>query len=218
MVQLTGRLTEPAPEKIGTQYRPFSGSFSLEGVSVRACSTAPPAAVSPTEIGCLLHRGPPALTMRRGRRPGHPSRCNRPAGTRLRGQIATDFGVNQCRPDPGEVPHKFPGVTVNMVANQPVCGADLRGFDMAIRVGELEDSSLRARKLCETQPPDDRRAVLFPALRPAAEGRRPEAPQALGITPTNAPMANVWKITAPSGEQRQVRTGGWLTVNDGQSR
>jgi DNA-binding transcriptional LysR family regulator len=27
----------------------------------------------------------------------------------------------------------------------------------------------------------------------------------------------VWKITAPSGEKRQVRTAGWLTVNDGQS-
>jgi DNA-binding transcriptional LysR family regulator len=28
---------------------------------------------------------------------------------------------------------------------------------------------------------------------------------------------NVWKITAPSGEKRQVRSAGWLTVNDGQS-
>jgi DNA-binding transcriptional LysR family regulator len=27
----------------------------------------------------------------------------------------------------------------------------------------------------------------------------------------------VWKLTAPSGEKRQVRTAGWLTVNDGQS-
>ena len=27
----------------------------------------------------------------------------------------------------------------------------------------------------------------------------------------------MWKLTAPSGERRQVRTAGWLTVNDGQS-
>lgn len=27
----------------------------------------------------------------------------------------------------------------------------------------------------------------------------------------------MWKITAPSGEKRQVRTAGWLSVNDGQS-
>ena len=28
---------------------------------------------------------------------------------------------------------------------------------------------------------------------------------------------SVWKLTAPSGEKRQVRTAGWLSVNDGQS-
>jgi DNA-binding transcriptional LysR family regulator len=28
---------------------------------------------------------------------------------------------------------------------------------------------------------------------------------------------SVWRITAPSGEKRQVRTAGWLSVNDGQS-
>ncbi len=27
----------------------------------------------------------------------------------------------------------------------------------------------------------------------------------------------MWKLTAPSGEKRQVRTAGWLSVNDGQS-
>jgi DNA-binding transcriptional LysR family regulator len=28
---------------------------------------------------------------------------------------------------------------------------------------------------------------------------------------------SVWRVTAPSGEKRQVRTAGWLSVNDGQS-
>jgi len=34
---------------------------------------------------------------------------------------------------------------------------------------------------------------------------------------SNQASDNVWKITAPSGEKRQVRSNGWLTVNDGQS-
>jgi DNA-binding transcriptional LysR family regulator len=34
---------------------------------------------------------------------------------------------------------------------------------------------------------------------------------------SNQANGNVWKITAPSGEKRQVRSNGWLTVNDGQS-
>ena len=34
---------------------------------------------------------------------------------------------------------------------------------------------------------------------------------------SNQSSGNVWKLTAPSGEKRQVRTAGWLSVNDGQS-
>jgi DNA-binding transcriptional LysR family regulator len=34
---------------------------------------------------------------------------------------------------------------------------------------------------------------------------------------SNQANSAVWKLTAPSGEKRQVRTAGWLTVNDGQS-
>jgi DNA-binding transcriptional LysR family regulator len=34
---------------------------------------------------------------------------------------------------------------------------------------------------------------------------------------SNQSNGSVWKITAPSGEKRQVRTAGWLSVNDGQS-
>jgi len=34
---------------------------------------------------------------------------------------------------------------------------------------------------------------------------------------SNQSAGNVWKLTAPSGERRQVRTAGWLSVNDGQS-
>ena len=34
---------------------------------------------------------------------------------------------------------------------------------------------------------------------------------------SNQANGNVWKVIAPSGEKRQVRTAGWLTVNDGQS-
>jgi DNA-binding transcriptional LysR family regulator len=34
---------------------------------------------------------------------------------------------------------------------------------------------------------------------------------------SNQSNGNLWKVTAPSGEKRQIRTSGWLTVNDGQS-
>jgi DNA-binding transcriptional LysR family regulator len=85
---------------------------------------------------------------------------------------------------------------------------------MAVRIGDLEDSTLRARKLCETT----RRMIaapLLPEVRPPHADRRPERAQAAALL--EPVLGNVWKLTAPSGEKRQVRTAGWLTVNDGQS-
>src|SRR5690606_9100454 len=89
------------------------------------------------------------------------------------------------------------------------------GFDMAIRVGELEDSTLRARKLTETV----KRMVGSPSY--FEKYGRPTKIDDLNehklLHYSNQASGNVWKITAPSGEKRQVRTAGWLTVNDGQS-
>jgi DNA-binding transcriptional LysR family regulator len=89
------------------------------------------------------------------------------------------------------------------------------GFDMAIRVGELEDSSLRARKLTETT----KRMIGAPSY--FQKFGRPMKIDDLNdhklLHYSNQANGNVWKITAPSGEKRQVRSVGWLTVNDGQS-
>ena len=86
---------------------------------------------------------------------------------------------------------------------------------MAVRIGELEDSTLRARRLTETS----KRMVAAPSY--FEKYGRPEKIDDLNehklLHYSNAAAANVWKITAPSGEKRQVRTSGWLTVNDGQS-
>jgi len=84
-----------------------------------------------------------------------------------------------------------------------------------VRIGELEDSSLRARKLTDTT----RRMIASPNY--FKEHGRPEKIDDLNehklLHYSNAANSAVWKLTAPSGERRQVRTAGWLTVNDGQS-
>ena len=120
----------------------------------------------------------------------------------LRVSVATDFGVNHLSPILGGFLHEYPDITVNMVLNNRYVELISEGFDMAIRVGELEDSSLRARKLTETT-------------------KRPQKIDDLNdhklLHYSNQAAGNVWKITAPSGEKRQVRTAGSLTVNDGQS-
>jgi DNA-binding transcriptional LysR family regulator len=102
-----------------------------------------------------------------------------------------------------------------MVLNNRYVELISEGFDMAIRVGELEDSTLRARKLTETA----KRMIASPKY--FEKYGRPTKIDDLNdhklLHYSNQSNGNVWKITAPSGERRQVRSAGWLTVNDGQS-
>ena len=133
----------------------------------------------------------------------------------LRISVATDFGVNLLSPVLGDFLQEFPEITVNMVLNNRYVELISEGFDMAIRVGELEDSTLRARKLTETA----KRMIAAP--RYFERYGRPTKIDDLNehklLHYSNQSNGNVWKITAPSGERRQVRSAGWLTVNDGQS-
>ena len=133
----------------------------------------------------------------------------------LRISVATDFGVNHLSPVLGEFLQEFPEITVNMVLNNRYVELISEGFDLAIRIGELEDSTLRARKLCET----NRRMIASPDY--FEKYGRPQKIDDLNehklLHYSNNSSGNVWKLTAPSGEKRQVRTAGWLTVNDGQS-
>jgi DNA-binding transcriptional LysR family regulator len=115
----------------------------------------------------------------------------------------------------GDFLGEFPDITVNMVLNNRYVELISEGFDMAIRIGELEDSTLRARKLTETS----RRMVASPGY--FKQYGQPQKIDDLNdhklLHYSNQSNSAVWKLKAPSGEKRQVRTAGWLTVNDGQS-
>jgi DNA-binding transcriptional LysR family regulator len=171
--------------------------------------------VSPTEIGLAYYDRARRVLNDAGEADALVTAMqSAPSGT-LRVSIATDFGVNHVSPILGEFLHNYPDITVNMVLNNRYVELISEGFDMAIRVGELEDSSLMARKICETQ----RRMIAAPSY--FKEYGRPERIDDLNehklLHYSNSSSGNVWKLTAPSGELRQVRTAGWLTVNDGQS-
>ncbi len=133
----------------------------------------------------------------------------------LRISVATDFGVNHLSPVLGNFLSDFPDITVNMVLNNRYVELISEGFDMAVRIGELEDSTLRARKLTETT----KRMIASPAY--FEKYGRPRRIDDLNehklLHYSNQSSGNVWKVTAPSGEKRQIRTAGWLSVNDGQS-
>jgi DNA-binding transcriptional LysR family regulator len=171
--------------------------------------------VSPTEIGLAYYDRARRVLNDAGEADALVSSMQSAPSGLLRISVATDFGVNHMSPILGDFLVDYPDITVNMVLNNRYVELISEGFDLAIRIGEMEDSSLRARKLTETT----KRLIASPKY--FEQFGRPEKIDDLNdhklLHYSNQSAGNVWKLTAPSGEKRQVRTQGWLTVNDGQS-
>ena len=89
------------------------------------------------------------------------------------------------------------------------------GFDLAIRIGNLADSSLKARKLAEA------RGLITAAPSYLAAMGTPRSIDDLSehrlLHYSQLSTGNVWRLRGPSGEERQVRVGGRLTVNNGEA-
>ena len=171
--------------------------------------------VSPTEIGLAYYDRARRVLNDAGEADALVTSMQSAPSGLLRISVATDFGVNLLSPILGDFLREYPEITVNMVLNNRYVELISEGYDMAIRVGDLEDSSLRARKLTETA----QRMIGSPTY--FERYGRPQRIDDLNdhklLHYANSASTAVWKLTAPSGEKRQVRTAGWLTVNDGQS-
>ena len=171
--------------------------------------------VSPTEIGLVYYDRARRVLNDAGEADSLVTSMQSAPSGPLRVSVATDFGVNHMSPIIGDFLSEYPDITFNMVLNNRFVELISEGFDMAIRVGEMEDSSLRSRKIAVTR----KRMIASPEY--FEKYGRPEKIDDLNdhmlLHYSNQSNGNVWKLTAPSGEKRHVRSAGWLTVNDGQS-
>lgn len=133
----------------------------------------------------------------------------------LRLSATADFGVNHISKALGSFLGQYPEINVNMVLSNRQVDLLSEGFDLAIRIGEMADSSLRARKLAET----NMRVIGSPKyLYEFGVPKRIDDLSAHKLLHfSNQSSGNAWKMTSPSGEKRLIRAGGSLTVNDGQS-
>ncbi|GAB4298014.1 MAG: LysR family transcriptional regulator [Roseovarius sp.] len=171
--------------------------------------------VSPTEIGLAYYDRALRVLNDAGEADALVSSMQSDPSGLLRISVATDFGVNHLSPILGKFLEAYPDITVNMVLNNRYVELISEGFDMAVRIGDLEDSTLRARKLSETT----KRMIASPAY--LQKYGRPTRIDDLNehklLHYSSQAGGAVWKLTAPSGEKRQIRTAGGLSVNDGQS-
>lgn len=138
----------------------------------------------------------------------------KPSGS-LRLSASADFGVQHISKALGLFLHRYPEVNVNMVLNTHPVDIEAEGFDVAIRLGNGAANGLKLHQLAETQMRIIGSPEYFEEYGTPAKIDDLVHHKLLHYSNTSG--GNVWQLRAPSGELRDVRAGGSLTVNDGQS-
>jgi DNA-binding transcriptional LysR family regulator len=122
------------------------------------------------------------------------------------------FGLKRIGPLLPDFLVVYPQVQVDLHLSDAVVDLIGEGFDAALRIGVLADSSLRARRLC----PVTRRLVGSPAY--FARAGRPSHPSDLAhhacIGYAYLPTPDIWRFSNAAGEEVSVRPTGPLRANN----
>lgn len=125
------------------------------------------------------------------------------------------FGLLHLAPILPDFLARYPEVSIDLsLADQKI---DLvsEGFDLAIRIARLADSSLLARKIC------DMRVLLVGAPGYFEAFGRPSHPRDLArhrcFTYANADAPDIWRFAHPSEGEQAVAVSGPMKVNSAES-
>lgn len=137
----------------------------------------------------------------------------RPQGL-LRVDAATPVVLHMLTPLVGEFRARYPEITLSLVSSETFINLIERKVDIAIRVGELTDSSLKARKLMTSY----RKIVASPAYLqqfgiPQSEE---ELAQHCCIGFNDLPNLNRWPLACADGRQLEITPG--LATNSGETQ
>ncbi len=137
----------------------------------------------------------------------------RPTG-RLRLNAPMTFGTMHLAPAIPAYCAAHPAVTVDMTLNDRLVDLVDEGFDLAVRIGRLDDSSLVARRLALC------RFIACAAPSYLAQRGRPATPEELAdhtcLGYSYAPDGDVWEFVGRDGPRR-VRVSGPLRANNGEA-
>ena len=129
--------------------------------------------------------------------------------------VPMTFGIKEVAPILPEFLSKYPDVAIDLHLSDAKVDLVGDGFDAALRIASLPDSSLIARRLCGMS----RFTVASPAY--LKRHGRPTHPMHLaehkcfGYAYLSTP--DVWHYTNAKGEQASVRPGGPLRANNGEA-
>jgi len=132
---------------------------------------------------------------------------------RVRVSAPMSFGLGHVAPVIARFLAEHPRIEIDLDLSDAVVDIVAQGFDVALRIGQLPDSSLRARRL----RPIAMHIVGAPAYF-ARHGRPSHAAQLaehrlLGYSNVSGP----WHFTGPGDAQVALRSSGPLTANSGEA-
>ena len=133
---------------------------------------------------------------------------------RVKLAVPMTFGVRKIAPLLPDFLKAYPDVSIDLHLGDAIVDLIGEGFDVGVRVGNLPDSSLLARRIC-TMP---RFTVAAPVY--LKQHGRPTHPMHLASHRCFAYAylaANTWNYTNAAGEQASVRPDGPLCVNNGEA-
>lgn len=136
-----------------------------------------------------------------------------PRGT-LRVNVPVSFGQQHLAPVlPGFLARQ-PALTLDVTLNDRFVDLVHEGYDAAVRIGQLQESSLIARRIA--------RCELWLCAAPDYLARRGMPRGVADIEPrealayTHSPHAGSWQLTDPAGVSRRITVAGRLRANNGE--
>ena len=122
------------------------------------------------------------------------------------------FGLREVAPALPDFFRRYPEVSVDLHLSDATVDLIGEGFDIALRIAALADSSLLARRLCAVP----RVVVAAPSyLKAHGTPRHPrELATHVCLGYAYLPAADVWRFTNKSGEDVAVRISGPLRANN----
>jgi DNA-binding transcriptional LysR family regulator len=132
---------------------------------------------------------------------------------RLRISAPMSFGLLHLAPALADFLLRYPEVEVDMAMNDRVVDLVNEGFDVAVRVGVMTDSSLIARRIAPA-----RRVICASPGYLGVRGE-PRTPDDLKghecLFYSNLPAAREWRFTGPEGAAWPVAVNGRFSANNG---